>query len=165
MLIIAALFILESEIGIIGIIKSLCFIIIGIASGGAIYYCIEKINESKCSGPTESQVTAPTEFVKQKWGGVGIPSGDPESSRLGTEFDPDVQAFHKGMGVYADLKNDSSGDSRIAARSQFQSQKNENAVINRSKFTVNSVKKYFEDELQANEQKNWVDNEELEAYI
>jgi hypothetical protein len=161
-LIVVGLFLLESEIGLTGILKSIMIIAIAVVSGGAIYYCIEKINE-KCPGSNYDG--QPYQFIKQKWGGVGLPSTDIETSRLGTNYDIDVQAFHKGLNVYGDLKYDTSGDARLAARSQFQSQKNENAVINRSKYTTNSIKKYFEDELNASEKKNWVDNDELETYI
>lgn len=161
-LIVSALFLLESEIGFLAIIKSLFIIAVAIVSGFTIYYCLDKINEQQCS---ERHPQSPYTIQKTKWGGTGLPTGDPESSRLGTDYDIDVQAFHKGMDVYGDLKTDNSGDAQIAARSQFQSTKNEQAVINRSRYTVNSIKKYFEDELSANEKKNWLDNDELDAYV
>lgn len=163
-LIIAALFLLESEIGFLAIIKSLFIIAIAIVSGGGIYYCLEQLQS--CNHYERSlPVQTPHTIVKNKWGGDGLPSGDPETSRLGTNYDIDVQAFHKGIGVYGDLKSDSSGDAQLAIRSQFQSTKNEQAVINRSRYTVNSIKKYFEEELHANEKKNWIDNDELDAYV
>lgn len=160
-LIIAALFLLESEIGFQAVLKSLAIIAIAIASGGGIYYCLEKIH-----GCDDDSRSLPVHnLIKEKWGGIGIPNGDPETSRLGTDYDIDVQAFHKGLGVYGDLSNDKSGDAMLAARSQFQSTKNEQAVINRSRYTSNSIKKFFEDELQASEKKNWLDNDELDAYV
>jgi len=162
-LIVTALFLLESEIGFQALMKSIVIIFIAIASGGAIYYCLDKIG---CANDSRSLPTmGPHNLIKEKWGGTGIPSGDPEASRLGTNYDIDVQAFHKGMAVYGDLKNDTSGDAMLAARSQFQSTKNEQAVINRSRYTANSIKKYFEDELNASERKNWLDNDELDAYV
>jgi hypothetical protein len=165
-LIVAALFLLESEIGFQNLMKSLVIIIIAIASGIVIYYCVDQLHAACGDVPQQHQQRqhAPS-YIKHKWGGVGIPDGDPESSRLGTDYDIDVQAFHKGMDVYGDLRNDTSGDAMLAARSQFQSQKNEQAVINRSKYTVDSIKKYFEDELHANEKKNWLDDDELDAYV
>jgi hypothetical protein len=163
-LIIAALFLLESEIGFQQVMKSVVIIAIAILSGGAIYYCLEKIHG--CDSDYRSLPTMnPHSMIKDKWGGIGIPNGDPETSRLGTNYDIDVQAFHKGLGVYGDLRNDTSGDAMLAARSQFQSTKNEQAVINRSRYTANSIKKYFEEELDANEKKNWLDNDELDAYV
>lgn len=163
-LIVTALFLLESEIGFLAIIKSLVIIAIAIGSGGAIYYCLEQINlysDTERNTPTQS----PYSMIKNKWGGTGLPTGDPETSRLGTYYDIDVQAFHKGLDVYSDLKTDRSGDAQLAARSQFQSTKNEQAVINRSRYTTNSIKKFFEEELNANERKNWLDNDELDAYV
>lgn len=161
-LIVAALFLLESEIGFQNLMKSIVIIIIAIASGTLIYYCVDQLHLTGSDIPHRQHTPS---FIKHKWGGIGIPTGDPESSRLGTDFDIDVQAFHKGMNVYGDLRNDTSGDAMMAARSQFQSRKNEQAVINRSKYTADSIKKYFEDELHANEKKNWLDDDELDAYV
>ena len=163
-LIVAALFLLESEVGFQTVMKSVIIIAIAIVSGIAIYYCIDKIH-SNCPTADHAFSAPNLTHIKPKWGGIGIPDRDLESSRLGTDYDVDVQAFHKGMGVYGDLKNDTSGDAMLAARSQFQSMKNEQAVINRSRYTANSIKKYFEEELNASEKKNWLDDDELDAYV
>jgi hypothetical protein len=167
-LIILALFLVESEIGIYGIIKSLIIITIAILSGGGIYYCIRKINE-----PNSSGIFIPDDRIieTKKWGGLGLSTlcntekaDDDTFLKIATDQDIDVRAFNKGCEVYADLKNDTSGDSQLAYRSQFQAGKNKNAVINRSRLTADSVRKYFEDELQSNENKVWWENDDLDAF-
>lgn len=168
-LVMVALFLVESEIGIYGIIKSLIIISIAVLSGGGVYYCINKIKE-----PNTSNLHIPDEkhTENEKWGGIGLSklcnvanADDDTFLRIATDRDIDVQAFHKGDQVYAKLDNDFSGDAQLAKRSQFQSEKNKQAVINRSRFTVDSIKKFFEDELIANENKTWWDNDELDAQV
>jgi hypothetical protein len=168
-LIITALFLLESEIGLTGLLKTILFIAIALGAGFTAYYFIDKKPEAVVvckSNPIEHQ-------PKELWGGIGLSklcqtdsNNDDPFLRISTNHDVDVRAFHQGNEkVYGDLRNDYSGDARLAARSQMHAQKNKQAVINRSKFTVDSVKRYFEDELQANEDKAWWDNDELDAYF
>lgn len=165
-LIVLALFLLESEIGMMGCLKSITLVIVGIFSGYGIYYCLQKLNDRPINFG-ELAVDEPKD--KDKWGGLGIgelcSGGDDKFHRIATDKDIDVQAFHKGMNVYADLTNDMSGDSQLALRSQFQAGKNKQAVINRSNYTANNIKQYFEDELEANEKKVWWDDDELDALV
>lgn len=169
-LILFALFLLESEIGFLGLIKSLFFVCIAAAAGGGIYYAVSKLGTDSS---TSSNISSSHTYVpKEKWGGIGLGtlcqvsnSNDESFLRIATDRDTDVQAYHHGNEkIYGQLTNDSSGDAQLARRSQINADKNKRAVINRSRFTADSVRKYFEDELDANENKAWWDNDELDAY-
>lgn len=169
LLIIFALFLLESEIGFLGLIKSLLIIIIAASAGWGISYCMSKI-DNQSSQDVDNLIKK--DSPKEKWGGIGLSklcninkSNDDEFLKIATDRDTDVRAFHEGNEkVYGNLKNDPSGDASIARLSQIHAEKNKKAIINRSRYTVDSLKKYFEDELQANENKAWWDNDELDAY-
>ena len=132
-LIILALFLLESEFGICGIIKSLVIVAIAVLSGGGIYYCVRKLNEP-CSANLNIPDDRPMEL--QKWGGIGLAqlcdvdkADDDTFLRIATDNDIDVRAFRHGDRVYADLRNDSTGDGQLAMRSQFQAEKNNHPNI------------------------------------
>lgn len=105
---------------------------------------------------------------KEKWGGLGIGwlCKNDEFPRIATDNDVDVLAYNEGNEkIFGNLNQDFSGDAQLAKRSQIHAQKNKQAVINRSRFTADSIKKYFEDELQACESKAWWDNDELDAIM
>lgn len=168
LIIMFALYFMEtSNIG--EVIKIIMIIAVGAASGAAIYYLLDKT--PTCA---HEVVCEPEEVVheKEKWGGIGLAkiaqvnrSNDDTFLKIATDYDVDVQAFYSGNEkVYGQLQNDNSGDSQLALRSRINAEKNKKAVINRSRYTADSVRKYFEDELSANENKVWWDNDELDAY-
>lgn len=175
-LIIAALFLLESYIGFAELIKGLIIVIIAGASfAGYAYYldscgCKARGCENKES---EVKIAKPVDTL---WGGIGLatlcqvndPNNDDNFLRIATDKDIDVQAYKKGNeAVYGDLgslSNNNLGDAKMARRSQIHSDNSKKASINRSRFTADSVRKYYEEELDANENRTWWDNDELDAY-
>ena len=165
-LVIFALFLVFTDISIL---KSIIIAVMAVLLGGGVYYCVKAIKSNEGCGIT---VPEPTPTENEKWGGIGLAklcnvnrADDDTFLRIATDYDIDVQAFKKGDLVYANLDADQSGDAQMAKRNQFQSKKDKNAVINRSRFTADSVRKYYEDELQANENKTWWDNDELDAFV
>jgi hypothetical protein len=168
-LIIAALFLLESYVGFIGLIKSLVIILIGGASLAGMIFYMSGYPAIQC------ETTPETKLLKSDtlWGGIGIaslcqvndPNNDDNFLRIATDRDIDVQAYKKGNeAVYGDLTQDHLSDAKLARRSQIHSDNSKKASVNRSRFTADSVRKYFEDELDANENRTWWDNDELDAY-
>ena len=175
-LIIAALFLLESYVGFMGLIKSLVIILIGSASlAGMIFYMNKCERLPPVCENKEVEITV-TKSADTLWGGIGLatlcqvndPNNDDNFLRIATDRDVDVQAHKKGNeAVYGDLSHisgDNLSDAKLARRSQIHSDNSKKAAINRSRFTADSVRKYFEEELDANENRTWWDNDELDAY-
>lgn len=172
-LVLLSIFLLEDVLGFDKIMKLLSLLIIVIVSGGGIYYCynnmIKSTEEPEC--PNNNHHADYNEIVvKKKYGGIGIGNlcndngNDDKFHRIATDNDVDVKAYNENNQMYNIFNDSSNADEQITVRSQFNAGKDKQAVINRSRYNVNSIKKYFEDELSANENKVWWDDNELDAF-
>lgn len=151
------------------------FITHGIGDGVNTVHGTQSWNESKDSSQSPSGSEALTEMEMEILDGEAL-----RSRILATGLDWNTQLNSELIGLPVaehttaleaaqrdpmfDIRNlydrsTGDSDSRLSERQKFTGQQAKQAMENRARFNVNSIRALYEDELRANENRDWWDNE------